>query len=85
LRASTLVGGVDVDPARVDAFNKTHNIPNAASVRSTRRLAWGEFDAIANVTPDSDPPSDHHGSDQGRQARVLRKAAGDRLTPRPWR
>ncbi|MEO5807809.1 Gfo/Idh/MocA family oxidoreductase [Devosia sp.] len=48
----TLVGGVDVDPARVEAFGKVHNIPRGfASLEAA--LAWGEFDAIANVTPDS--------------------------------
>ncbi len=48
----TLVGGVDVDPARVEAFGKAHDIPRGfASLEAA--LAWGEFDAVANVTPDS--------------------------------
>jgi predicted dehydrogenase len=48
----TVVGGVDVDPARLDAFNKAHNIEHGfASLDAA--LAWGEFDAVANVTPDS--------------------------------
>ena len=48
----TLVGGVDVDPNRLAAFNKEHGIENGfASLDAA--LAWGEFDAIANVTPDS--------------------------------
>jgi predicted dehydrogenase len=47
----TLVGGVDVDPARLAKFNATHGIPNGfASLQEA--IAWGEFDAIANVTPD---------------------------------
>ncbi len=47
-----LVGGVDVDPKRVEAFNATHGIPNGfASLDAA--LAWGGFDAVANVTPDA--------------------------------
>ena len=47
-----VVGGVDVDPGRLEKFNTAHNIPNSfASLDAA--LAWGEFDAIANVTPDS--------------------------------
>ena len=73
----TLVGGVDVDPARLEAFNTTHKIERGfASLDAA--LAWGEFDAVANVTPDSHPSPDHDRGAQGRQARVLRKAAGDR-------
>ena len=48
----SVVGGVDVDPNRLEAFNTTHNIPNGfASLDAA--LSWGEFDAVANVTPDS--------------------------------
>ena len=48
----TLAGGVDVDPARLEKFNTTHNIPNGfASLDAA--IAWGQFDAVANVTPDS--------------------------------
>lgn len=48
----TLVGGVDVDPKRLEAFNTAHKIPNGfASLDAA--LAWGKFDAVANVTPDS--------------------------------
>lgn len=47
-----LVGGVDVDPKRVEAFNATHGIPNGfASLDAA--IAWGGFDAVANVTPDA--------------------------------
>ncbi|MBJ6987557.1 Gfo/Idh/MocA family oxidoreductase [Devosia sp. MC521] len=48
----TLVGGVDVDPARVEAFCSAHNIERGFGSLDAA-LAWGEFDAIANVTPDS--------------------------------
>lgn len=48
----TLVGGVDVDPKRVEAFCATHSIGKSFGSLDAA-LAWGEFDAIANVTPDS--------------------------------
>lgn len=48
----TVVGGVDVDPNRLAAFNAEHKIGYGfASLDAA--LAWGEFDAVANVTPDS--------------------------------
>jgi predicted dehydrogenase len=47
-----LVGGVDVDPTRLETFQAKHKIPNGfASLDAA--IAWGQFDAIANVTPDS--------------------------------
>ncbi|HEY4203009.1 MAG TPA: Gfo/Idh/MocA family oxidoreductase [Devosiaceae bacterium] len=47
-----LVGGVDVDPKLLEAFNTTHGIANAFPSLDAA-LAWGEFDAVANVTPDA--------------------------------
>lgn len=48
----SVVAGVDVDPVRLQKFNETNNIPNGfASLDAA--IAWGEFDAVANVTPDS--------------------------------
>src|SRR5215217_4274024 len=52
IKGVTLAGGVDVDPARVEAFCATHNIERGFGSLDAA-LAWGEFDAIANVTPDS--------------------------------
>ena len=47
-----VVAGVDVDPVRLEKFNTTHNIPNGfASLDAA--IVWGEFDAVANVTPDA--------------------------------
>ncbi|MEO6396731.1 MAG: Gfo/Idh/MocA family oxidoreductase [Devosia sp.] len=47
-----VVGGVDVDPQRLAAFNGEYKIPNGfASLDAA--IAWGQFDAVANVTPDS--------------------------------
>jgi predicted dehydrogenase len=48
----SLVAGVDVDPNRLETFNETYKIPNAFPSLDAA-LAWGEFDAVANVTPDS--------------------------------
>jgi len=46
-----LVAGVDTRAAQLDAFRANHNIPHGfASVDEA--LAWGEFDAVTNVTPD---------------------------------
>ena len=47
-----VVGGVDVDPIRLTTFNTTHGIPRAFGSLEAA-LNWGEFDAIANVTPDA--------------------------------
>lgn len=47
----TLVAGIDNNPDRLAAFNAKHSIPHGfASVADA--LAWGEFDAVSNVTPD---------------------------------
>lgn len=47
----TIVGGIDVLPDRLAAFSTQHKIDRQfASLEDA--LAWGEFDAIANVTPD---------------------------------
>ncbi|MGL5011780.1 MAG: Gfo/Idh/MocA family protein [Paracoccaceae bacterium] len=46
-----LVGGVDTRPEQLAAFRTKHNIPHGfASVDEA--LAWGQFDAATNVTPD---------------------------------
>lgn len=46
-----LVAAVDVDQTRVDDFAKKHNIPNTF-ISLDEAIKWGEFDAVANVTPD---------------------------------
>jgi predicted dehydrogenase len=47
-----VVAGVDVDPNRLERFNATHNIANSFPSLEAA-LVWGEFDALANVTPDA--------------------------------
>lgn len=48
----TLVAGIDTRPEQLAAFQKAHNIPHGfASVQEA--IAWGEFDAVTNVTPDA--------------------------------
>ena len=48
----TLVAGIDTRPDQLAAFRQTHGIPQGfASVAEA--LAWGEFDAVTNVTPDA--------------------------------
>ena len=47
----TVVAGVDTSAERLAAFNATHGIEHGfATVQDA--LAWGEFDAVTNVTPD---------------------------------
>ena len=47
-----VVGGVDTSPERLAAFCDKHQIPNRfASLDEA--LAWGQFDAATNVTPDA--------------------------------
>lgn len=46
-----MVGAVDVAAARAEAFAAAHAIP-AAFGDLGAALAWGEFDAAVNVTPD---------------------------------
>lgn len=46
-----LVGAVDVDPARAEAFASKHAIPHIFTSLD-EAIAWGKFDAAANVTPD---------------------------------
>jgi predicted dehydrogenase len=48
----SVVAGIDVDAARAEAFCKKHGIPKWFGSLADA-LAWGEFDAVANVTPDS--------------------------------
>lgn len=48
----SVVAGIDIDQARADAFCQRHGIGRAFGDLS-EALAWGEFDAVANVTPDN--------------------------------
>lgn len=47
-----IVAAVDVDDVVVRAFALRHNIPLSFTSLDDA-IAWGEFDAVANVTPDS--------------------------------
>jgi predicted dehydrogenase len=48
----SLAAAVDVDQARAEAFAATYKIPRVFTSLDDA-IAWGEFDAAANVTPDS--------------------------------
>lgn len=47
-----LVGGVDIVPERLAAFCTEHGIAKSFAAFD-EALAWGAFDAVANVTPDA--------------------------------
>lgn len=47
-----VVAGVDVDPMRLERFNEAHDIQKGFGSLEAA-LNWGEFDAVANVTPDA--------------------------------
>ena len=47
-----VVAAVDVDDVIVRAFAVRHNIPTTFTSLDDA-IAWGEFDAVANVTPDA--------------------------------
>ena len=51
-RDCRVVAGVDISEERVKAFCQKHGIPTLLH-RSRRCVAWGEFDAVTNVTPDA--------------------------------
>ncbi len=48
----SVVAGVDVDAEKLAVFCKKYDIPNQFSTLADA-LEWGEFDAVANVTPDA--------------------------------
>ncbi|PJO48301.1 oxidoreductase [Ochrobactrum sp. MYb29] len=47
-----LVAACDVSAERVDAFSENHGV-NHRFTRLEDAIAWDEFDAVANVTPDA--------------------------------
>ncbi len=51
IKGVQFVAAVDVDLVRVQAFALRHAIPNTFTSLD-EAIAWGEFDAVANVTPD---------------------------------
>jgi len=51
IKGVEIVAAVDVDKKRVDEFSDGVGIPNRFTSLEDA-LAWGEFDAVANVTPD---------------------------------
>jgi predicted dehydrogenase len=48
----SVVAGIDVDATRAEAFCRSHNIQRSFG-NLDAALEWGEFDAVANVTPDN--------------------------------
>jgi predicted dehydrogenase len=48
----TIVAGVDISEPRLKAFCELHNIPRYFTDLE-EAIAWGEYDAVTNVTPDA--------------------------------
>jgi predicted dehydrogenase len=48
----SLVAGIDTRPEQLKAFCDKHHIPNGFG-SIAEAIAWGEFDAVTNVTPDA--------------------------------
>lgn len=48
----SIVAGVDTRAEPLAAFRQAHNIPNGFPTVQ-EAIAWGEFDAVTNVTPDA--------------------------------
>lgn len=51
IKGVEIVAAVDVDKKRVDEFSDSNGIPNRFTSLEDA-LAWGQFDAATNVTPD---------------------------------
>ena len=51
-RACKVVAGVDIAEERLKAFCEKHKIPRYFTDLD-EAIAWGEFDAVTNVTPDA--------------------------------
>jgi predicted dehydrogenase len=47
-----VVAGIDTNGERLKAFQNKHDIPEGFASLDTA-LAWGQFDAVSNVTPDA--------------------------------
>ena len=48
----TLVAGIDTRPEQLQAFRAKHSIANGFG-SIAEAIAWGQFDAVTNVTPDA--------------------------------
>ena len=48
----TLVAGIDTRPEQLQAFRAKHSIANGFG-SIAEAVAWGQFDAVTNVTPDA--------------------------------
>lgn len=52
IKEVTIVAAVDPNLIRLQAFGLTHSIPRLFNTLE-EAIAWGEFDAVANATPDA--------------------------------
>ena len=78
-----VVAGIDISEARVKEFCKKHKIPRYFTDLEDA-IAWGEFDAVSNVTPDAV----HHPTSCGssrRRSRSFARSRSLRPTSLRWR
>jgi predicted dehydrogenase len=52
IEGCTIVAGIDVSEARAKTFCELHRIPRYFT-NLDEAIAWGQFDAVTNVTPDA--------------------------------
>lgn len=52
IKEVTIVAAVDINLDRLQAFGKAYSIPHLFMTLE-EAIAWGEFDAVANTTPDA--------------------------------
>ena len=83
IKGVSVVCGVDVVPERLATYCAEHRIEkNFPSIEDA--LAWGDFDAMANVTPDRiHHPTTMQAIAAGKHVFCEKPLATD--APRPWR
>ena len=79
-----VVAAVDANAERARDFAATHAIPHAFGSLADA-IAWGEFDAAVNSTPDGAHKPTTMELIAAEQAGLLREAPRPQPTPTPWR
>ena len=83
-RTSRSLPAVEPHPERLAAFAAEHNIPNRFTSLD-EAIAWGEFDAAANVTPDARPLPDDDAAHRGAESTSSARSRSRPTIPSPGR